>query len=205
MTNCCHEKQNDLEHAAREHRRVLWIVFWINILMFFFELSFGLIAQSLSLMSDSLDMLGDAITYASSIAVVGASLAKKAKVARLKASIMLIFSALVLAEAAHKFLNPVVPTLNIMLLVSLIAFAANLTCLYLLTRHKEDDINMKSVWICSRNDIIANSSVIIAAGLVYMSNSAIPDLLVGIGLAVLFTHSAIGIFKSSKMGHEAES
>jgi Co/Zn/Cd efflux system component len=197
--SCCHNKEDDLQSTVKNHRKVLWAVLWINLIMFGFELSMGLVAESLSLVSDSLDMLGDAVTYASSILVVGASFAKKAKVARLKASIMLIFALLVFAEGVYKFVHPSVPSFDIMLGVSIIALAANLICLYLLTSHKDDDINMRSVWICSRNDIVANSSVIGAGVLVYLTDSAIPDMIVGACLAVLFTHSAIGIFRESKM------
>lgn len=199
MGSCCHNKEDDLETTVKNHRKVLRTVLWINAVMFGVELSTGLFAESLSLVSDSLDMLGDAVTYASSILVVGASFVKKAKVARLKASIMMIFAIIVFGEGIYKFLNPTVPSFSIMLGISILALAANLICLYLLVSHKDDDINMRSVWVCSRNDIVANTSVIGAAMLVYLTQSPLPDMLVGACLAVLFTHSALGIFKEARV------
>lgn len=195
MDNCCHNKQNELEKTATRHKRVLWTVLFINLGMFFIEISFGVIADSLALIGDSLDMLGDAITYGSSILVIGMSTVKKANVAKLKAWVMMIFGLAIALKCFYRVFFPGVPNSQIMLLIGLIALFANIVCLILLTRHRDDDINMKSVWVCSRNDIIANVSVLGAAGLVYISNSFIPDLVVGIGLTFLFIKSAFGIFK----------
>lgn len=195
MDNCCHNKQNDLEKTAQSHRKVLWTVLIINAVMFFVEISFGIISNSLALVGDSLDMLGDAITYGSSILAVGMSNVRKAKVAKLKAWIMLIFGLTISMRCIYKAIYPEIPTFEIMFLIGITALLANLFCLFLLTRHRDDDINMKSVWICSRNDIIANSSVLLAAIFVMYFKTSIPDLMVGIGLTVLFIRSALGIFR----------
>lgn len=194
MGSCCHNKEKDLEKTVHRHKVVLWTVLVINLMMFGVEFGAGILANSLSLIGDSLDMLGDAITYGSSIMVVGLSTIKKAKVARLKAWIMLTFAAVILLRCMQKVLHPEVPDFFWMFSIGSLALVANLFCLWLLTSHKEDDINMRSVWVCSRNDIIANSSVLVAAALVLFTASAIPDIVVGIGLTILFTKSAFGIF-----------
>ena len=198
MGSCCDGKAEALESAARSHRRVLWIVLVINIVMFATELTLGIISGSIALVGDSLDMLGDAVTYGSSILVLGQSLKKKAKVAKLKAWIMLAFGLVISLNCFYRALFPEVPQFDIMLATAIAALSANLVCLYLLTSHKEDDINMRSVWICSRNDIIANSSVLLAAGAVFYFESAIPDIIVGVGLTILFTRSALAILKDAK-------
>ena len=204
MGSCCDSKDKELDSMLKNHRNVLWIVLLINLVMFFIELSAGVIAKSLALTSDSLDMLGDTITYGSSIVVLGSSIGKKVWVARLKAWIMLIFGLSVSAHCIYRFFNPSLPELGIMFGVGSMALCANLICLALLAKHKKDDINMKSVWICSRNDIIANSSVLLAALVIYFSRSPIPDLIVGAGLAVLFTKSAITVFKDANQALENE-
>jgi Co/Zn/Cd efflux system component len=170
----------------------------INLVMFFVEFYFGWISDSVALVGDSLDMLGDAVTYASSLVVVGMGVIAKARVARLKATIMLVFGGVISLRCVYRGIFPAVPEFDIMLSIGFLALIMNLVCLFLLTRHRDDDINMRSVWICSRNDIIANTSVLLAAGAVYLTNSPYPDLFVGGALAYLFTKSALTIFREAK-------
>ena len=129
MPGCCDNKDEALKKTIAEHRKVLWVVLWINLVMFGVELSFGLISHSLSLVGDSLDMLGDAVTYGSSLAVVAMGVAAKAKVAKLKAWIMLIFGVVVAVKCLLRAANPVVPDFTIMLSIGLLALAMNLICL----------------------------------------------------------------------------
>ena len=197
MGDCCHNKEKDLAKTAKNHRSVLWTVLMINLVMFFVELTSGWMSHSMALIGDSLDMLGDAITYASSIVVIGLGTTEKAQVARLKATIMLFFGLVISGRCMYRGLNPVVPEFSMMFSMGTLALMMNLICLFLLTRHRDDDINMRSVWICSRNDIIANCSVLAAAGVVFYTSSPYPDLVVGVGLAVLFTKSALNIFKEA--------
>lgn len=199
MGSCCHNKENDLAAKAEKHRNVLVVVLIINLLMFFVEMGFGWYANSLALTGDALDMLGDAITYASSLWVLGMGTVEKARVARLKAIIMLLFGGFISARCIYRGMYPVVPEFGLMFGVGVLALIMNLVCLFLLTRHKEDDINMKSVWICSRNDIVANSSVLSAAVLVYFTSSPYPDIAVGVALAWLFTKSAISILHDARL------
>lgn len=204
MGSCCENKEVDLAKTAREHRSVLWIVLAINLIMFLVELGYGLASDSTALIGDSLDMLGDAITYGSSILVVGLGAVEKARVARLKAAIMLIFGLAISIRCVYRGFYPVVPDFGTMFIVGIIALVMNLLCLIFLTKHRDDDVNMQSVWICSRNDIIANLSVLAAALVVSYTSSAIPDLVVGIGLAFLFTWSAAGIIRSARLAMNTE-
>ncbi len=198
MDSCCQNKEKDLEKTARQHKSVLWFVLAINLSMFFVESFYGMISNSLALIGDSLDMLGDAITYGSSLLVVGLGFREKARVARLKASIMLIFGLVISVRCIYRGVYPLEPEVNTMLWVGCLALIMNLICLFSLTRYKNDDINMRSVWICSRNDIIANTSVIMAAFAVSLLGSPYPDIVVGVGLSYLFTKSAFQIFKEAK-------
>lgn len=186
-------------------KKVLITVLIINAVMFVVELTGGVIAGSLSLTGDSLDMLGDAAVYAGSLYVVGLGTRAKAKAAVFKAWIILGSAAFVCAAAVYRFFFAVIPEHGIMSWVGLSALAANLVCLLLLTRHRNDDVNMSSVWLCSRNDIVSNTSVLIAAGLVWLLASRWPDLIVGLGLTVLFTISALQIFRDSRLAVAAES
>jgi Co/Zn/Cd efflux system component len=193
MGNCCPQ----ISAKSGQQRNVLWVVLAINLGMFFIEASYGFIANSLALIGDSLDMLGDAIVYGSSIVVVNAGIRQKAKVAKLKAWIMLAFGVGFSVRCIYKAIYPSLPDFHLMYIVGSAALVANLCCLFLLTRHKDDDVNMKSVWICSRNDIVANGSVLIAAGLVYLFKSSAPDIVFGIGLTFLFVKSALGILREA--------
>lgn len=188
--DCCQGKSNALDQLQRKQRHVLWIVLAINAVMFGVEFTAGLRAASLSLTGDSLDMLGDALVYGSSLYVLGRGAQAQAKSALFKGGIMFLTAIAVFARAVYQLATQTVPVVNIMSSIGLLVLAANLICLLLLTRHKDDNINMSSVWLCSRNDIIANCSVLVAAGLVWWSGSFIPDFLVGLLITVVFAKSA---------------
>ena len=198
MGSCCQEKSCDLAKLRKEQAKVLWIVLAVNAVMFFVEFGSGLIAHSLALTSDSLDMLGDAIAYGSSLYVINKGRTAKAWSATLKGSIMLVSALAVLAQAVWKLTHQVQPEVTLMSGVTLLALLANSACLVLLTRHRSDDVNMSSVWICSRNDLIANTSVLAAAGLVFLTNSQWPDFVVGLGITALFLKSGIGVLRKAR-------
>jgi cation diffusion facilitator family transporter len=182
----------------KEQATVLWIALAINVVMFVVEFASGLYAQSLSLTGDSLDMLGDAIAYASSLYVINRGRKAKALSASLKGGIMLVSACAVLAQAIWKMVVRMPPEATVMGGVTLLALVANVTCLYLLTRHRNDDINMSSVWICSRNDLIANSAVLAAAGLVAYTHSPWPDIVVGLAITFLFFKSGMGVLAGAR-------
>ncbi|MGV0026903.1 cation transporter [Phormidesmis priestleyi] len=187
---CCQKKSCELEKLTQRQSKVLWIVLAINTVMFGIEVVSGVLANSLALTGDSLDMLGDAIAYGSSLYVINRGQRAQASSALLKGGIMFISAIVVFSRAVYQLSFDTIPTLEIMSSIGAVALCANLLCLFLLTRHRDDNINMSSVWLCSRNDIIANVSVLIAAGLVALTHSPLPDLAIGFLLAVIFAKSA---------------
>jgi len=193
--SCCSNKETEMKGLASRQASVLWIVLIINAAMFFAEFLFGWISDSTALIGDSLDMLGDALAYGSSIYVVNRGLASKISASRFKAYLMIFLGLMVFSRAIYRFIFQVVPEVEIMAVVGLIALIANLVCLALLTRHKNDDINFASVWVCSRNDIIANTGVLFAAAFVYYFKASWPDLIIGLIITILFLRSALGILK----------
>ena len=188
--HCCQHKAQALEKLKGQQSRVLWVVLVINAVMFGVEFSAGLRAQSLSLTGDSLDMLGDALVYSSSLYVIHRGQKAQAKSALLKGGIMFLSAVAVFARAAYQLFSEALPDASLISGIGLLALAANLICLRLLTRHREDNINMTSVWLCSRNDIIANTAVLAAAGLIFVTRSPIPDIVVGLFLTIVFAQSA---------------
>lgn len=190
MGNCCHDKGCALDALRDQQGRILRIVLAINLVLFVVELTAGIVASSTSLMADSLDSLGDALVYAFSLYVLFRSERWKAGAALLKGLIMLGFGIAIAVALIHRVLAPVVPVAEMIGGFGFFALACNITCLILLTRHRSDDINMESVWLCSRNDIIANFGVIFASFGVAVSGSMWPDFAVGAVIAAIFLRSA---------------
>lgn len=190
MAGCCEGKSCALEALRERQGRTLKIVLAINVALFAIEFGAGLRAASTSLMADSLDSLGDALVYAFSLYVLARSERWRAAAALLKGIIMLGFGLAVAGALVAKLLAPVVPVAEMIGGFGLFALACNLTCLALLTRHRSDDINMESVWLCSRNDIIANVGVLLAGAGVALTGSMWPDFAVGAVIAVVFLRSA---------------
>lgn len=188
--HCCQSKAKALEKLRKEQSQVLWMVLTINAVMFVVELGAGIRAASLSLTGDSLDMLGDALVYGSSLYVIHRGRKAQAKAALLKGVIMFCMAIAVFARASDQLFVGTTPEVQLMSGIGLLALMANLVCLFLLTRHREDNLNMASVWLCSRNDIIANTSVLLAAGLIILTHSSLPDLAVGLLLTFVFAKSA---------------
>jgi cation diffusion facilitator family transporter len=179
------------------HGRVLWIVLAINALMFLVEGWAGLLAHSTSLLADALDMLGDALVYGFSLFVLARSARWQAGAALAKGGFMLAFGLGVLGEALYKMFHPVMPGVETMGIVGGIALAANLVCFFLLYRHRGDNLNMSSTWLCSRNDLIANVGVLLAAGGSYLLVSGWPDIIVGGIIASLFLGSALNVLRQA--------
>lgn len=194
---CCQRKSCELEKLNKRQSKVLWTVLGINAMMFVVELLSGIRSYSLALTGDSLDMLGDAIAYGSSLYVIHKSKKAQAGSAMLKGIIMFLTAIGVFARAIYQAFFNAPPELQIMSSVGFLALIANLFCLFLLTRHRHDNINMSSVWLCSRNDIIANISVLVAAGLVFLTGTPLPDLMVGFGLTIVFAKSAGKVLSQS--------
>ena len=179
------------------HGRVLWIVLAINALMFLVEGWAGLRAHSTSLLADALDMLGDAVVYGFSLFVLARTVRWQAGAALAKGGFMFAFGLGVLGEALYKVFHPVMPVVETMAIIGGVALAANLVCCFLLYRHRDDNRNMSSTWLCSRNDLIANVGVLIAAGSSYALVSRWPDIVVGGIIASLFLGSALSVLRQS--------
>lgn len=192
MRDCC-----DVRPVPDGQRRVLRVVLAINLAMFVVELAAGLLAHSTALLADSADMLGDAIVYGFSLYVIGRGPAWQARAALLKGTIMAAFGAGILVEVGTKLVRGVTPSAELMSGVGLLALAANASVLGFLWRHRADDLNMRSVWLCSRNDVVANAGVILAALAVALTGSAWPDIVIGLAIAGLFVASAVDVIRAA--------
>jgi Co/Zn/Cd efflux system component len=181
-SDCCNDKGCAIEALRARQSGTLRIVLAINVVMFVVELASGLWARSTALLADSLDNLGDAATYGLSLYAVDRGPRAKAKVALFKAALILGAGLFVLGQVGYAVLHPDVPVFEVMGIVSVIALGANGTCLALLWKHRAEDVNMSSVWECSRNDIISNCLVFVAAGAVWLAGSRWPDLVVGLAV-----------------------
>lgn len=197
MADCCNDKACEIEALHNRQSSTLKTVLGINAVMFIVELTAGLIGGSVSLLADSLDMLGDALVYGFSIYVVARGARMKAQAALFKGGIMAAFGLFVLGQAIYNILFLRLPVFEAIGAIGLLALAANSICFVLLWRHRADDINMSSVWLCSRNDIIANVSVLFAAVGVWLTRSGWPDILIGLVLAALFLRSALFVLRGA--------
>lgn len=196
MGNCC-EKDDAIQALRVKQSATLKIVLVINASMFAVGIGAGIYAGSSALLSDSLDNLGDALTYGLSLYAVYQGPRIKAQVAFFKGGLILLAALIVLGQVIYKLIVPTVPIFEVMGIVSLFSLAANSVCLFLLTRHRNDDVNMSSVWECSRNDIASNISVFIAAGAVWFTQSGWPDVIIALCLIGLFLRSAFRVFAAA--------
>jgi len=197
MADCCENKACALDALRVRQSSTLKIVLVINAVMFVVELVAGIMAGSTALLSDSLDNLGDALTYGLSLYAITSARRSKAKIALFKGILILVAGIFVLSQVAYRIVVPSVPTYETMGLVSIFALLANGTCLALLWKHREEDINMSSVWECSRNDVASNISVFVAAGGVWLTHSGWPDILIGLTLALLFLKSSAKVIRGA--------
>ena len=197
MSDCCSQMGCELESLKERQAATLKIVLLINLTMFFVEIISGFLANSVSLIADSLDMLGDAIVYSISLYVISKDVKMKAYSALLKGIIMGGFGFMVLGQAIYKVMVPSLPVYETMGIIGSLALIMNGICFALLWQHQNDDINMKSVWLCSRNDIIANISVLVAGFGVWFTQSHWPDIIVGLGLSILILKSSHEVLNDS--------
>ncbi|MDG1113489.1 MAG: cation transporter [Pseudomonadales bacterium] len=195
-TGCCEELIDVSRLAVRQRRVLIWVML-INLATFVMMVTGSVMSGSSALLSGTLDNFGDALAYMVSLAVVGASVQVKAKAAMFK-SLLIGFAAFaVLMQLILKGLNPEVPIVETMGIAAILNLVANSFCLMLLTPHRSDDVNMASVWECSRNDVFEGFGVIVTAVLVYWTGSAYPDLIVAVFLLALFTRSAVSMGRTA--------
>lgn len=192
----CESTGKALAQSAAQ-RRILWIVLAINVAIFLGEFGAGFWADSTALQGDSLDSLGDALVYGLSLVVLGRSLRARAGAAMVKGGVQLAFAAVVLVEVVHKLIAGAEPLPAVMVIAASVALMANATCLLLLTRFRSDDINMRSVWLCSRNDVIGNVGVLLTTALIARTGWAWLDLVFGALLALLFVRTGIDVLTSA--------
>jgi Co/Zn/Cd efflux system component len=192
VKDCC-----EVQPVQDAQRRVLRIVLAINAVMFAAEFVVAVLAHSTALLADSADMLGDAIVYGFSLYVIGRGTVWQARATLLKGAIMAAFAVTVLVEIALKLTRGVTPDAGLMSGMGAVALAANAAVLVFLWRHRSDDLNMRSVWLCSRNDVVANAGVLIAGAGVALTRSPWPDVATGIAIAALFATSALDVIRSA--------
>lgn len=179
------------------YKLMLWLVIGINAVMFVVEIIAGKLAGSQALQADALDFLGDSLTYGISLAVIGMSLKVRATAALLKGFSLMAMGLWVFGSTIYQTLILGLPKAEMMGMVGFLALAANLTSVMLLVRYKDGDANVRSVWLCSRNDAIGNGAVLVASLMVYVTTSAWPDLIVAFIMAGLFLRSAQLILRQS--------
>jgi Co/Zn/Cd efflux system component len=180
------------------YRRVLWISLVVNAAMFVVETASGLRAGSASLLADAIDFAGDAASYGVSLAVLSAGLAWRARTAALKAACMMGFGVLVLIRAVWGAIQGVVPDAAVMGAISLLALAANLGVAWILYAFRNGDANMRSVWLCSRNDALGNLAVFAAALAVAGTHAVWPDLLVAAIMALLALSGGWSVMRQAR-------
>ncbi|TDJ28095.1 MAG: cation transporter [Gammaproteobacteria bacterium] len=197
MNDSCCQSQIDAGALEERQRRVLVVVLVINAVTFLMMITAATFSGSSSLLSGALDNFGDALTYALSLAVIGATCAAKARVALFKG--LLIFGAAlaVAVQIGWRISNVETPVFETMGIAALLNLGANLLCLRLLYPYRNSDVNMTSVWECSRNDVMEGFAVIAATLAVWVFGSGWPDILVAIALLALFLRSASRVLKGA--------
>jgi cation diffusion facilitator family transporter len=196
---CAHETPKAAEVAnLKRYRRILWIALLVNAAMFLVEIVAGWRAGSLSLLADAIDFAGDALNYAVSLAVLASALAWRARAAILKAFSMMGFGLFILGSALWAVWNGTVPDATTMGAIGVLALVSNVAVAWMLYAFREGDANMRSVWLCSRNDAIGNVAVMLAALGVFGTGSAWPDLIVASLMAALALHGGWQVLRQAR-------
>lgn len=189
----------EIEIQDKSERRVLIALLLINGVMFVAELGVGWWAQSTALIADALDMLADAMVYGVGLYAVGKSLLVKVHAARISGSLQVLLGLLVLVDIVRRLIVGSEPVSILMMSMGVIALIANVTCLILIAKHREAEVHMRASWIFSKNDVIANLGVILAGGLVAWTGSRLPDLVIGLLVALLVIRGGILILQDAKV------
>ncbi|HRY06900.1 MAG TPA: cation transporter [Hyphomicrobiaceae bacterium] len=203
MSDTCHDHTCGCSGNPRfdgidpRYKRVLWTVIAINAAMFFVEMTAGQLSRSQALQADALDFLGDTLTYGISLAVIGRSLNVRANAALVKGVSLAAMGLFVFGSTLYQVLVRGVPSAEVMGAIGVMALAANVASVLLLMRYKDGDANVRSVWLCSRNDAIGNLAVMGAAVAVGLTQSAWPDLIVAAAMAALFLNSSAQILRQA--------
>lgn len=199
MSKGCCDNGIGFDGMSASFRRALVAVIVVNALMFVVETASGVFAESMALRADALDFLGDTVTYAITLLVIGQSLRRRAFAALLKGISLAVMGIWVFGTTVHQVFVLNQPNAMVMGSVGFLALAANLTSVLLLMRWREGDANVRSVWLCSRNDALGNIAVVIAAAGVFSTASAVPDLIVAASIAGLFLYSSLRIIAQARV------
>jgi Co/Zn/Cd efflux system component len=197
MSAGCGHDHAPFDGMSETYRRRLWLVIGINAAMFAVEMTAGQLARSQALQADALDFFADAVTYGISLAVIGASLKTRSIAAAGKGLSLFLMGLWVFGSTIWRVFYGAVPEAPVMGVIGFLALAANVTSVLLLMSYKDGDANVRSVWLCSRNDAIGNVIVMIAAVGVWGTATAWPDLIVAGIMAGLFLNSAVQILSQS--------
>jgi len=195
--NCCTNELSFTPEQRNKVKGVLWIVFALNLGMFIVEIVAGHLARSSALTADSLDMFADAFVYGLSLYVINDNHVIRARASLVKGFLMGLIGLFIVGESIFKIFNSTVPIGETMTIVGIFALLANFASFVLLIKHKNNDLNLKSAWICSRNDMTSNIAVIIAGFMVVSFQSMWPDVIVGLGISVMILQSSFQIIKES--------
>ena len=196
MAGCCGQNAQ-FDGVSKDYKRRLWLVIVLNAIMFAVEMTAGHMAKSQALQADALDFFSDALTYGVSLAVIGASIKVRTMAALGKGISLLLMGVWVFGSTIYRVMYLGVPEAEIMGVVGFMALATNLASVALLVKYKDGDANVRSVWLCSRNDAIGNVAVMFAALGVWGSGSGWPDVIVAGIMATLFLSSAFQIIKQA--------
>ena len=188
----------EVEIKDASQKRVLYWLLGINAVMFFVEMTVGILADSTALIADSMDMLADAVVYGIGIYAVGKSILHKAKAAQISGYFQLLLGVIILIDITRKLFLGSEPISSLMIGMGFIALIANVACLMIIRNHKNDEVHMRASWIFSANDVIANMGVIIAGVLVVWLDSRVPDLVIGCIVSIVVLRGAWMILKDAK-------
>jgi Co/Zn/Cd efflux system component len=188
----------EVEIKDASQKRVLYWLLGINAVMFFVEMTVGILADSTALIADSMDMLADAVVYGIGIYAVGKSILHKAKAAQISGYFQLLLGVIILTDITRRLFFGSEPISSLMIGMGFIALIANVACLVIIRNHKNDEVHMRASWIFSANDVIANMGVISAGVLVVWLDSRVPDLVIGCIVSIVVLRGAWMILKDAK-------
>lgn len=193
----CGCAKTTFDGVSPDYRRALIVVIAINAGMFLIEATAGALGRSQALKADALDFAGDAASYALSLAVIGASLSVRSTASLIKGVSLAALALYVLAATGFRLFDGATPEAPVMSAVGALALAANVASVFILLRWRDGDSNVRSVWLCSRNDAIGNIAVVAAGAAVFATGSRMPDLVVAVALAALFLNSSRQIIRQA--------
>lgn len=198
MSGCGCGSNTPFDGISDGYKRVLVIIIIANAAMFVVEVLAGVHAQSMALQADALDFLGDSLTYGISLWAIGRPLSTRAKCALVKGISLGVMALVVFGATVYQTFTQPLPDETTMGLVGFLALAVNVAAALMLLRYRDGDSNVRSVWLCSRNDALGNIAVMIAALLVALTASPWPDLGVAFLMAGLFMHSSVKIIGQAR-------